>query len=127
LPPEARMRHSAEFALTVRTGTRAGRPCVVGHLLARAGRDCEQARIGFVVSRAVGPAVTRNRVRRRLRELMRGYLQLLPGGSLLVVRANAAAAHASQADLAADLDLVLRRLLRQQVGAHVSNGRHRHR
>ena len=123
------MRRSAEFALTVRTGDRAGRPRLTGHLLVRAqpGQDTERARVGFAVSRAVGSAVTRNRVKRRLRHLMRGYLQSLPGGSLLVVRANAAAAHASQADLAADLDLVLRRLLRQQVGAHVSNGRHRHR
>jgi ribonuclease P protein component len=112
------MRHGAEFALTVRTGTRAGRPTVVGHLLVRTGLEqAEPPRIGFVVSRAVGPAVTRNRVKRRLRELMRGYLQLLPGGSLLVVRANAAAAHASQPDLIADLDSVISRLLRRQVGA----------
>ncbi len=119
------MRRSAEFALAVRTGIRAGRPRVVGHLLVRADgvHDREPARVGFIVSRAVGSAVTRNRVKRRLRELIRGYLQSLPGGSLLVVRANAAAAHASQADLAADLDLVISRLLRRQVGARVGNAR----
>jgi hypothetical protein len=33
-----------------------------------------------------------------------------------VVRANAAAAHANQSDLAADLDLVISRLLQRQVG-----------
>jgi ribonuclease P protein component len=119
------MRRGAEFALTVRTGTRAGRPLLVGHLLVRpdALQPREPARVGFVVSRAVGSAVTRNRVKRRLRELMRGYLQSLPGGSLLVVRANAAAAYASQPDLAADLDSVISRLLRRQVGARVGNGR----
>ena len=112
------MRRGAEFALTVRAGTRAGRPSMVGHLLVRqdARHRQEPARVGLAVGRAVGPAVTRNRVKRRLRELMRGYLQSLPGGSLLVVRANAAAAHASQSDLAADLDLVISRLLRRQVG-----------
>lgn len=122
------MRRGAEFTLAVRTGTRAGRPRVVGHLLVRADgiHDREPARVGFVVSRAVGSAVTRNRVKRRLRELMRGYLQLLPGGSLLVVRANAAAAHARQPDLAADLDLVISRLLRQQVGTHVGNATDSH-
>jgi ribonuclease P protein component len=121
------MRRGAEFTQTVRAGARAGRPCVVGHLLMREDpmHRQEPARIGFVVSRAVGPAVTRNRVKRRLRELMRGYLQSLPGGSLLVVRANAAAAHAGQPDLAADLDLVIRRLLRRQVGARVGNARQR--
>ena len=116
------MRHSADFTLTVRTGIRAGKPSVVGHLLVRADgpgglAEAEPARVGFVVSRAVGPAVTRNKVKRRLRELMRGYLHSLPGGSLLVVRANAAAAHASHPDLAADLDSVISRLLRRQVGA----------
>ena len=119
------MRRSVEFTLAVRTGIRAGRPCVVGYLLVRAdgAQDREPTRVGFIVSRAVGSAVTRNRVKRRLRELMRGYLQSLPGGSLLVVRANAAAAHASQPDLAADLDLVISRLLRQQVGARVGNAK----
>ena len=119
------MRHGAEFTLTVRTGIRAGRSRVVGHLLVRddALHQGEPARVGFVVSRAVGSAVTRNRVKRQLRALVRGYLQLLPGGSLLVVRANAAAAHASQADLAADLDSVISRLLRRQVGARVGNAR----
>jgi ribonuclease P protein component len=119
------MRRSAEFALVVRTGARAGSARVVGHLLVRDDpfHEREPARVGFVVSRAVGSAVTRNRVKRRLRELMRGYLHSLPGGSLLVVRANAAAAHASQPDLAADLDLVIRRLLRRQVGARVGNAR----
>jgi ribonuclease P protein component len=113
------MRYGGEFTLTVRTGARAGRPSVVGHLLVRPDGPpaAEPARVGFVVSRAVGPAVTRNKVKRRLRELMRGYLHCLPGGSLLVVRANAAAAHVSYPDLAADLDSVISRLLRRQVGA----------
>jgi ribonuclease P protein component len=77
----------------------------------------EPAKVGFIVSRAVGTAVVRNRVKRRLRVLVRGYLGVLPAGSLLVVRANPPAAAARQADLAADLDLVLTRLLRRQVGA----------
>jgi len=122
------MRRSAEFTLAVRTGTRAGRPLMVGHLLVREDvrHRPEPARVGFVVSRAVGPAVTRNRVKRRLRALMRGYLQSLPDGSLLVVRANAAAAHASHPDLAADLDSVISRLLRRQVGTRVGNASNRH-
>ncbi|HEX3310789.1 MAG TPA: ribonuclease P protein component [Streptosporangiaceae bacterium] len=128
LPPQSRMRRGAEFTLAVRTGIRAGRPLMVGHLLVR--QDVrhrqEPARVGFVVSRAVGPAVTRNRVKRRLRALMRGYLQSLPDGSLLVVRANAAAAHASHPDLAADLDSVISRLLRRQVGTRVGNASNRH-
>jgi ribonuclease P protein component len=71
----------------------------------------------LVVSRAVGSAVVRNRVKRQLRELMRRRVASLPGGCLLVLRAHPAAAGARQAELAADLDLVLGRLLRRQVGA----------
>jgi ribonuclease P protein component len=110
------MRKQAEFALAIRHGSRAGRRLITGHLTVRACCADEPARIGFVVSRAVGGAVVRNKVRRRLRHLTRGYLDSLPGGSLLVVRANPQAAAARQADLAAELDLVLGNLLRRQVG-----------
>src|SRR6204780_2669096 len=115
LPAAARMRRRAEFDDAVRGGGRAGRALLTGHLLLRPGRD-EPARVGFVVSKAVGPAVVRNRVKRRLRHLARGYLGSLPGGSLLIVRAAPRAATACQADLAADLDLVIGALLRRQGG-----------
>src|SRR5450432_3703909 len=106
------MRHPAEFRAAGR-GRRAGRSLLSGRLLLRPGCD-GPARVGFVVSRAVGTAVVRNKVRRRLRHLMRGYLGSLPGGSLLVVRADPRAATARQADLAAELDLVIGTLLRRQ-------------
>jgi ribonuclease P protein component len=112
------MRRSSEFTRVVRQGSRAGRQLVSGHLLVQpAPAAGEPARIGFVVNRAVGGAVVRNKVRRRLRHLARGYLQSLPEGSLLVVRASPRAATARQADLAAELDLVLGTLLRRQGGA----------
>ena len=66
-------------------------------------------RVGFVVSRAVGGAVVRNLVRRRLRELVRSRLDRLPEG-LLVVRATPQAAAASYASLDADIDRCLERL-----------------
>ena len=65
------------------------------------------ARVGFVVGRAVGPAVTRNRVKRRLRHLMRPRINRLTGGSLCVVRALPAAASASYGELERDLDAAL--------------------
>jgi ribonuclease P protein component len=66
-----------------------------------------QPRIGFVVSRAVGPAVTRNLVKRRLRHLARERVTVLPPGSMLVVRALPQAANASYAELGAELDRCL--------------------
>lgn len=59
-------------------------------------------RVGFVVSKAVGPAVTRNRVKRRLRHIAREQISSLPGSAVLVIRALPAAADASYAELATD-------------------------
>ncbi|MCL1899108.1 MAG: ribonuclease P protein component [Promicromonosporaceae bacterium] len=69
LPSPARLRDSSDFAETVRLGARAGRSTLVVHALAS--REPGATRVGFVVSKAVGNAVTRNRVKRRLRELAR--------------------------------------------------------
>jgi ribonuclease P protein component len=112
LPAAARLRRKSEFSAAVRGGSRAGRTLISGHLLVRPGD--ELARVGFIVSRSVGTAVVRNRVKRRLRHLARGHLGSLPGGSLLVLRANPRAATARQEDLAAELDLVIAALLRRQ-------------
>jgi len=67
-------------------------------------------RVGFVVSRAVGPAVVRNLVKRRLRHLLRERLASLPGSGTLVVRALPAAGGASYPVLGAELDRLLDRL-----------------
>jgi ribonuclease P protein component len=128
LPQQSRMRRPEDFRRVLRTGRRAGGSAIAGHLLLADGpadsrrstgevRSGDPAKVGFVVSRAVGSAVVRNRVKRRLRELMRRRVASLPGGCLLVLRAHPAAAGVRQADLAADLDLVIGRLLRRQVGA----------
>ncbi|SES00029.1 ribonuclease P protein component [Propionibacterium cyclohexanicum] len=95
------MRNSQEFRSTVRRGLRVGCPSLVIHAdLAddasspRAGGQTS-ARVGFVVSKQVGNAVTRNRVKRRLRHLAAGRLRSdpdLPGSLRVVVRALPAAA-----------------------------------
>ena len=103
LPAAARMRRSAEFSSAVR-GARAAAPSLVLH--ARTGGS-DQARVGFVVGRAVGSAVVRNRVRRRLRHLVAARLDRLPPGAHVVVRATPAAASHSFAELGDDLDRVL--------------------
>jgi ribonuclease P protein component len=69
------------------------------------------AKVGFVVGRAVGGSVRRNRVTRQLRHLMRDRLDRLPRGARLVVRAQPAAFGRSSAELGRDLDGALGRLL----------------
>jgi ribonuclease P protein component len=114
LPSGNRMRRREEFTSAVRRGDRAGRPCLVLHLQHRDEVD-EPVRVGFTVGRPVGPAVVRNKVRRRLRHIVAERLHRLPAGSLLVVRANPKAATARNDELAADVDAALDRLLRREV------------
>ncbi|MCZ4122394.1 ribonuclease P protein component [Streptomyces sp. H39-S7] len=117
LPTENRLRRRQDFAAAVRRGRRAGRPLLVVHLQAETmdphvpGGITPPARAGFVVSKAVGGAVQRNLVKRRLRHLIRERLALLPPGSLVVVRALPGAGGADHAQLARDLDAALQRLL----------------
>lgn len=68
------------------------------------------AKAGFVVSKAVGNSVTRHRVARQLRHVVRDRLGTLPPGSALIVRALPPAAVASSAEFRQDLDAALRRL-----------------
>ncbi len=69
-----------------------------------------EPRVGFVVNKAVGNAVTRNQVKRRLRHASRSRLEMLPGGARLVVRALPPAATGSSETLGRDLDGALQRL-----------------
>ena len=73
-------------------------------------RPAATPRVGFVVSKAVGNAVVRNRVRRRLRHLCAQRLDALPPGSVFVVRALPPAATADSALLGRELDAALKRL-----------------
>ena len=116
LPAAARIRRREDFSAAIRGGNRTGRALLTAHLLVRPD-DSAPPRAGFIVSRAVGGAVVRNKVRRRLRELVRGRMNSLPAGSLLVVRANPRAATARQSELAAELDLVMAQLQRRHMGA----------
>jgi len=109
LAKEHRLTSSEGFRQAVRSGSRAGSRTLVVHLLSR---ESGERQVGFVVSRAVGNAVTRNRVKRRLRHLARERLSSLPGSCVLVVRALPASAGASSTELAGDLDRCLSRVPR---------------
>jgi len=66
-------------------------------------------RVGFVVSRNVGSAVVRNRVRRQLRHLVQSRLSSIPDATAIVVRATPRAAHASSAELSAAFERAIQR------------------
>jgi ribonuclease P protein component len=114
LPSAHRLTDGVSFREAVRTGRRGGTRTVVVHLATGDSAGPQgPPRVGFVVSKAVGNSVTRNRVKRRLRHLAREHVSSLPGSAVLVVRALPAAAEASSAELGADLGRSLRRVSRE--------------
>jgi ribonuclease P protein component len=106
-----RLTTGSTFATTIRGGRRAGRSTLVVHVAGPGRPEGEPPQVGLVVSRAVGNAVVRNQVKRRLRHLTRDRLHVLPEGTVLVVRALPAAAAATSAVLGDDLDRALDRVL----------------
>jgi ribonuclease P protein component len=100
-----RLRKSSDFA-RVRRGRSTGSPLLV---LTAIRTEGTVVRCGFVASKRVGSAVARNRVKRRLREIMRRLLPTLPGGWDLVLAGRPAAASASFPELADAVTDVLRR------------------
>jgi ribonuclease P protein component len=71
------------------------------------GESARDVRLGITVSRKVGSAVVRNRVKRWVRESYRKMAQAIPRGTDLVVIAKPSAANASYSATAEEL----RRLL----------------
>jgi len=111
LAADHRLRDSDAFRRTVRSGRRAGGAALVVHLQLHGGEGASDLgpRVGLVVSKAVGNAVVRNRVKRRLRHLVKDNLASLPVSSELVVRALPPAATLSSQELGVELTRCLER------------------
>lgn len=99
LPQHQRIRTAAQFFDTQRSGSRFGnRNVVVSANIRPVIGDAPRA--GFIVSKAVGNAVTRNKIKRRLRAIVAELfdpdagLDITDGSVDLVVRALPASAHA---------------------------------
>lgn len=121
LPAGNRLRVSSDFAAVFRgpRGARAGSTLIVVHANQTDARAGQPPRVGFVVSKAVGTAVVRNRTKRRLRALMAARLELLPQGTDVVVRANPVAAQANSHELGAELDALLPKVMARLAGRGV--------
>jgi len=106
-----RMRTGEDFRHTIRRGARGVQPTLVAHVLVKSNVSGTggPTSVGFVVSKAVGSAVDRNRVKRQLRHLMRERVASLPQGTKVVVRALPSSAGSPSSTLASDLDGALSR------------------
>lgn len=104
-PRLERLRRSADFERVMRTARRRSRHRLLHMAASESGLDA--TRVGFSVSRRVGNAVRRNRVRRRLRAIMR---QLpIAGGFDIVIVAQPLSAEATYDDLLAAAEESARR------------------
>ncbi|WP_343318851.1 ribonuclease P protein component [Arthrobacter sp. TMP15] len=100
LATKNRMRTAANFSHTVRSGVRNGRRNLVLYMVSTSPEEPSQ--VGFIVAKTVGNAVTRNLVKRRLREIVVETVKQQPFGVNLVVRALPVSANASFCDLVTD-------------------------
>ncbi len=106
MPALPMLRRRADFEAIGRRGTARSTPLLVLRSLRT---ERTETRIGLSTPRTLGGAVQRNRVRRRLRELVRTRLERIsPGWDLLLI-ARPAAGTATHAELEAAIDALLAR------------------
>jgi ribonuclease P protein component len=78
-----RLRRSEDFGLVRKTGRAFHHAWMT---LSTAANGLPETRCGFITSKQLGNAVTRNRVRRQMRAIMRGVLaELKPGYDIVLI------------------------------------------
>ena len=94
-----RLSRSRDFDAVYRQGRSVSTRFLVLYRFDRPGEDDGDARLGIAVPKKIGGAVTRNRIKRRLREAWRELLPDVPAGSdyVLLVRAPLAEVEARDA------------------------------
>jgi ribonuclease P protein component len=95
LRPSERLRHQHEYQRVFQYGTKQVAPAFVLYMLPTSE---PYSRLGITVSKRVGGAVIRNRVKRRTREFFRHHKMTLQQPCDLVVVARRAAAEVSYAE-----------------------------
>ncbi|RGE17337.1 ribonuclease P protein component [Leucobacter sp. wl10] len=108
-----RVTRGEDYRRTVRAGYRVGGAFCITHAVFRA--PGQPARFGFIVSKAVGNAVTRNLIRRRLKTVVERRLRTGIVGVDVVFRALPAVAGASFEQLEREMNRALDRVERELI------------
>jgi ribonuclease P protein component len=85
LAKTARLTESGDFARATKSGLRYSTANFVGYLYPTG--LSEPARAGLIISKSIGGSVTRHRIARQIRHVLRETYTQLPEGSLFVIRA----------------------------------------
>src|SRR6202171_1454779 len=99
----SRLLRSADFDRTLRSGRRAASEYLA---LFVSDNDVGRPRVGLAVSRQHGTAVVRNRIKRRLRELVKPLLTQTEGGRDVVIVARARAVDAEFTRLRQEMEML---------------------
>lgn len=99
-PPSLRLRKRAEFDRVYQGGERHSSANLTAIFLAATGRG---SRVGFTAGKALGGAVERNRIRRRLREAVRRHLRELKTPAEVVFHPRKSALRAEFSQLEAEV------------------------
>lgn len=109
LPRSARITEKADYARILSRGEKSRDRFFVCHVLLA---DTSETRLGLVVSRKVGKAVVRNRIKRHIREFFRLNRARLAPGLQVVVVAGVSSATLDGPACARALECLLQRWLR---------------
>lgn len=99
----SRLLRATDFDRTLRSGRRAASDYLA---LFVSDNEVGRPRVGLAVSRKLGNAVVRNRIKRRLRELVRPLVTRAKGGRDVVIVARARAADAEFARLRQEIEML---------------------
>jgi ribonuclease P protein component len=108
-----RLSRSADFARAYRQGRSHGNRHLIVYAFPRGADGQAEARLGVSVSRKVGGAVDRNRVKRLLREAFDAEAASVPAGHDIVVVARPSARELAQREGLGGVRHALRELLEQ--------------
>jgi ribonuclease P protein component len=103
-PREARLVRRGAFDAVYRAGKRLASSHFTVFVRSN---ELPLSRFGFSIKKALGGAVVRNRIRRRVREIVRGHRQEIPAGWDIVIHPKSAVAKAPFAALEKELVRIL--------------------
>ena len=99
-PREARLVRRGDFDSVYRAGNRRSSSHFTVFFRPN---ELPQSRFGFSIKKALGNAVVRNRMRRRMREVVRGHRQEIPAGWDIVIHPKSSLVRAEFSALTEDL------------------------